>query len=163
MLLLIYSGCFQRNIRKYIYSKAEGIKMPVPNQRTIRIYKPISQGSGASYLKIDNNILKEAMYNLKGNEFKLYIYLMDNANKHDKVFYSTEFCQLCDISDATYRRAWEKLEKLGYIGRPFDNKETFYIFREKSNKVKTIDDKELKDKSMEELLKEAFEDDIEQK
>ena len=88
--------------------------MSVPNQKKIFIQR-VSEKAAKDYLKVSNNSLEVAMYNLKGNAFKLWIYFADNKNGYAMDLYPVDFCTKAKVSDSTYRRAFEELENKGYL------------------------------------------------
>lgn len=87
------------------------------------------------YLKVANNILEVAMYNLKGNSFKLWVYFTDNAEGYTMDLYPVDFCTKAKVSDSTYRRAFEDLLEKGYL-RQSDKDSNVYIFYEVSDSDK---------------------------
>jgi len=104
--------------------------MSVPNQKKILIER-ISEKAMKDYLKVSNENLYIAMYNLKGNAFKLWIYFTDNMNGYAMDLYPVDFCTKAKVSDSTYRRAFEELEKKGYLIKS-SKQENLYLFREYS-------------------------------
>ena len=66
-------------------------------------------------MKVANQILEIAMYNLKGNAFKLWIYFVDNAEGYTMDLYPVDFCTKANVSVSTYRRAFEDLLDKGYL------------------------------------------------
>lgn len=117
-----------------------------PNQRFIYINKPLSQKALTSegYLKVRNDILLEAMYNLhktKGS-FAFYIWLMDNASGYSLPLYPVNFYEVAHISEDTYRKAFKELEDKGYLVLR-EGKKTVYDFHERglyAEKVPTLSD-----------------------
>lgn len=104
------------------------MKMSVPNQKKILIERT-SDRATKDYLKVSNESLEIAMYNLKGNAFKLWIYFADNKNGYAMDLYPVDFCTKAKVSDSTYRRAFEDLEKKGYLIKS-SKQENLYLFRE---------------------------------
>ena len=84
------------------------------------------------YFKVSNENLNIALYNLKGNAFKLWVYFADNANGHIIDLYPVDFCTKAGVSDGTYRRAFTELEEKGYLTQSEKN-ENLYLFSEYSN------------------------------
>ena len=105
--------------------------MSVPNQKKILIERT-SEKAAKDYLKVSNDSLEIAMYNLKGNSFKLWIYFADNKNGYAMDLYPVDFCTKAKVSDSTYRRAFEDLEDKGYLVK-HPTKDNLYLFREISN------------------------------
>ena len=110
--------------------------MSVPNQKMILIQRAReSVYAQKDYLKVANNILEVAMYNLKGNSFKLWVYFTDNAEGYTMDLYPVDFCTKAKVSDSTYRRAFEDLLEKGYL-RQSDKDSNVYIFYEVSDSDK---------------------------
>lgn len=133
--------------------------MSVPNQKKILIERT-SLNAQKDYLKVSNQNLDVAMYNLKGAAFKLWVYFADNKNGYILDLYPVDFCTKAKVSDSTYRRAFETLEEKGYLIKSPKQK-NLYLFSEESNSDKlslpdeinsidTNDFKELKQKYFEE-------------
>ena len=109
-------------------------EMSVPNQKKILIERT-SDKCTKDYLKVSNQSLEKAMYNLKGNAFKLWTYFTDNKNGYAMDLYPVDFCTKAKVSDSTYRRAFEDLEKKGYlIHSPKQN--NLYWFKEEGDSSK---------------------------
>ena len=106
------------------------IKMSVPNQKKILIERT-SVNAIKDFLKVSNDNLEIAMYNLKGNAFKLWIYFADNKNGYAMDLYPVDFCTKAKVSDSTYRRAFEELEKKGYLIKS-SKQDNLYLFKEVS-------------------------------
>lgn len=104
--------------------------MSVPNQKKILIQRT-SEKAIKDYLKVSNDSLEIAMYNLKGNAFKLWIYFADNKNGYSMDLYPVDFCTKAKVSDSTYRRAFEELENKGYLIKS-TKKNNLYLFKEVS-------------------------------
>lgn len=111
-------------------------------------------------MKVSNESLEIAMYNLKGNAFKLWIYFADNKNGYAMDLYPVDFCTKANVSDSTYRRAFEELEKKGYLKKS-PTKENLYLFTEVSlsNEIEKPDEiNSIDTESFAELKKKFFED-----
>ena len=104
--------------------------MSVPNQKKIMIERS-SDRTNKDYLKVSNDSLDIAMYNLYGNAFKLWIYFTDNKQGYSIDLYPVDFCTKAKVSDSTYRRAFEELEKKGYLIKS-PKQENLYLFKEVS-------------------------------
>ena len=104
--------------------------MSVPNQKKILIERT-SVNAIKDFLKVSNDNLEIAMYNLKGNAFKLWIYFADNKNGYAMDLYPVDFCTKAKVSDSTYRRAFEELEKKGYLIKS-SKQDNLYLFKEVS-------------------------------
>lgn len=83
------------------------------------------------YFKISNANLRLAMYNLKGNAFKLYCYLCDNKNQWEMDLYPCDFQRVANVSADTYRSAFNQLVVKGYL-RPSKARKNVYQFVEES-------------------------------
>lgn len=105
--------------------------MSVPNQRKIYIERT-SENVRKDYLKVSNNSLETAMYNLKGNAFKLWIYFTDNMNGYSMDLYPVDFCTKANVSDSTYRRSFKQLQEKGYLTQSEVNT-NLYWFKEESS------------------------------
>ncbi len=104
--------------------------MSVPNQRKI-IIKRTTEAVRKDYFKISNANLRLAMYNLKGNAFKLYCYLCDNKNQWEMDLYPCDFQRVANVSADTYRSAFNQLVENGYL-RPSKTRKNVYQFVEES-------------------------------
>ena len=132
--------------------------MSVPNQKKIVIERT-SDRITKEFLKVSNKNLETAMYNLKGNTFKLWIYFADNKNGHIMELYPVDFCLKAGVSDSTYRRAFDDLLEKGYLQQSKKNN-NLYIFREYSNseEIKIPDSvNSIDTDKFEELKREYFE------
>ena len=133
--------------------------MSVPNQKKILIERT-SVNAIKDFLKVSNESLETAMYNLKGNAFKLWIYFADNKNGYSMDLYPVDFCTKARVSDSTYRRAFEELENKGFLIKS-NKQKNLYLFREvslsdeieKPDEINSIDTE-----SFAELKRKYFED-----
>ena len=133
--------------------------MSVPNQKKILIQRS-SDRVQRDFLKVSNESLEIAMYNLKGNAFKLWIYFADNKNGYSMDLYPVDFCTKARVSDSTYRRAFEELENKGFLIKS-NKQKNLYLFREvslsdeieKPDEINSIDTE-----SFAELKRNYFED-----
>ena len=105
------------------------------NQRTI-IVKRTTDAVRKDYFKISNENFREAMYNLKGNAFKLYCYLCDNANGWEFDLYPCDFIRVANVSKDTYYSAFKELVKLGYLKESKIRKNVFQFVEKGENAVK---------------------------
>ena len=129
--------------------------MGVPNQRIIYINRQMDMQS--DYLKLKNESLRKAMRDLDGKGFKLWMYLVDNAQGYKKEMYVVDFVEKSGVSESSYRRAWKDLQDKGYIIQS-EKCDSVYMFveqsgtyneRTKADIVKTVAD-------MEDIIKEFF-------
>lgn len=111
--------------------------MSVPNQKKIIIERS-SDNARKDYLKVSNESLRSAMYNLGSSAFLLWIYFVDNANGYSLDLYPIDFCTITGLSDSTYRRAFKELEEKGYL-LSSQKQKNLYLFKEKSSKASSPD------------------------
>lgn len=114
--------------------------MSVPNQKKIIIERS-SENCRKDFLKVSNNNLHLAMYNLSSNAFILWIYFTDNANGYPLDLYPIDFINITNLSRSTYDRAFKELEEKGYLIKS-SIKKNLYLFKEESesNKIIKIDE-----------------------
>lgn len=117
--------------------------MSVPNQKKIFI-KRDSDNVRVDYLKVSNDNLHAAMYNLSSSGFMLWIYFVDNANGYNMELYPVDFMSVTGLSDSTYRRAFKELEEKGYLIKS-PVKRNYYLFKEKSDTADSRDEVETLD------------------
>ena len=108
-----------------------GEKMSVANQRKILV-KRSSESIRKDFFKISNNNLETAMYNLKGNAFKLYCYLCDNKDGYIMELYPIDFQRKANVSYDTYIKSFNILKKKGYLLPSKTSKNTFMFVEESS-------------------------------
>lgn len=128
--------------------------MAVPNQRIIYI-KRDSDNAKKNFFKIGHKQLEKAANDLKGNAFKLYIYLANNKNNYKLELSSKHYIQWSGSSDGTYDRAFKELKDKGYLEPAKEHKNVF-LFVEES---KTYNDRHKDDKiivSDEEEIEQLF-------
>lgn len=106
--------------------------MSVQNQRKIKV-KRYTDKVQKDYFKISNRNLQIAMYNLKGNTFKLYCYLADNKNGYEMDLYPCDFEKVANVSYDTYKRSFAELVEQGYL-IPHKEKSNIFLFVEESEK-----------------------------
>ncbi len=114
--------------------------MSVPNQRKI-IVKRTTDTVRKEYFKISNKNLRLAMYNLKGNAFKLYCYLCDNEDGWDFDLYPCDFQRVANVSHDTYLSAFKQLEEKGYL-KQSNTRKNVYRFKEEGSKASPIPQKQ---------------------
>lgn len=110
--------------------------MSVPNQRKIIVMRT-TEAVRKDYFKISNANLRLAMYNLKGNAFKLYCYLCDNKNQWELDLYPCDFQKVANVSADTYRAAFNQLVDKGYL-KPSKTRRNVYQFVEESEEADPI-------------------------
>jgi hypothetical protein len=111
--------------------------MSVPNQKKIIIERS-SDNVRKDFLKVSNESLKKAMYNLNPSTFMLWIYLVDNAHGYPLDLYPIDFCNITGLSDSTYRRAFKELEEKGHLIKSPKQK-NLYLFKEESLQASSPD------------------------
>lgn len=105
--------------------------MSVPNQRKILV-KRYSENVRKEYFKISNTNFETAMYNLKGNAFKLFCYLCDNKDGYIMELYPIDFQRKANVSYDTYIKAFDQLREKGYLLPSKKNKNTFMFVEQSS-------------------------------
>ena len=131
--------------------------MSVPNQKTIFIVRS-SENARKDFLKVSNINLESAMFNLKGNAFKLWCYFADNANGYQLDLYPVKFCSMADVSRSTYDRAFDELEEKGYLMKSKVMK-NMYLFNEVSSIAKKPDVvKSVEEKDIDSIKKKYFDE-----
>ena len=131
--------------------------MPVPNQKKIYI-KRDSDTAKKDYLKVSNESLHEAMYNLKPSTFMLWIYLADNANGYRMDLYPIDFMNITGLSRSTYIKCFKELEDKGYLIQS-NKQNNVYLFQEISDTAEKQDLIEtLNAEEFENIKKELFAD-----
>ena len=128
--------------------------MSVPNQKKIYIERS-SDNARKDFLKVSNQSLNQAMYNLKPSTFMLWIYFTDNANGYALDLYPVDFCNKTGLSVSTYRRYFTELEEKGYLLKHRTMKIT-YMFKQISDYVDLPDQVNSIDKRDFESMKNDF-------
>lgn len=128
--------------------------MSVPNQKKIYI-KRDSDNARKDYLKVSNDNLQEAMYNLKPSTFMLWIYFADNANGYAMDLYPVDFMSVTGLSKSTYERSFKELEEKGYLLKSQKQK-NMYLFQERSEKANNRDEIETLSENEFEAIKNEF-------
>lgn len=119
-----------------------------PNQRIIKV-KRYSDKARKDFLKISNENLELAMYNLKGNAFKFYIWLADNSDGYRFTLYPIQFWKKANISYDTYLKAFDELVEKGYLLK-HKEKSNVYMFTEVSEIAEPVPEIEDKIESLNE-------------
>ena len=114
--------------------------MSVPNQKKIIIERS-SEKARKDFLKVSNESLHLAMYNLTPSTFLLWIYFTDNAKGYQLDLYPVDFLNLTNLSRSTYDRAFKELEEKGYLIKSSKQK-NLYLFKEisESDMIVKIDE-----------------------
>ena len=131
--------------------------MSVPNQKKIYI-KRDSDTAKKDYLKVSNESLHEAMFNLKPSTFMLWTYLADNANGYRMDLYPVDFMNITGLSRSTYIKCFKELEDKGYLIQS-NKQNNVYLFQEISDTAEKQDLIEtLNAEEFENIKKELFAD-----
>lgn len=83
-----------------------------PNQKAVRINKPKAK---APFFALEDDALYSAFRELSYEEFKLYAYMADNKDNYEFALSRERVCELCGMSEASYKRAVKGLKEKGYI------------------------------------------------
>lgn len=107
----------------------------VANQRTVTTKKEKCSGNVAAeyYTPINLNALKEAMKELSGSAFKMWVYLGKNQNNYTFALSKVDAMAWCGFSKNTYTAAFNELVKEGYLVRAAENS-NHYDFYEVARK-----------------------------
>lgn len=111
--------------------------MSVPNQRKIYI-KRDSDRARINYFKVSNQNLHSAMHNLKSNAFKLWVYLADNTDGYAMDLYPVDFCKKANVSESTYKRAFQELIDKRYLIQS-EKSNNLFLFKELSDIAESPD------------------------
>ena len=84
----------------------------VPNQKVVRVSKPAVK---TNFLQIGIEEWQQASRELSQGAFKIWLYLMSNANGYEFALSSSDVCEKTGISQSTYKRAMPELEEKGYL------------------------------------------------
>ena len=128
--------------------------MSVPNQKKIYIQRE-TDNAKRDYLKVGNDNLHAAMYNLKSSTFMLWVYFVDNANGYGMDLYPVDFLNITGMGRSTYDRSFKELEEKGYLLKSKVANNT-YLFMEKSEKAESRDEIQSVDKEVFENIKKEF-------
>lgn len=96
----------------------------VPNQRELTTKKTKCSGKVKDeyYTATNLNALKEAMKTLSGSAFKLWVYLGKNQDNYTFALSRADAMSWCGFSRNTFTKAFEELEKEGYLVQDKDKK-----------------------------------------
>lgn len=111
--------------------------MSVPNQRKIYI-KRDSDTARLNFFKVSNQNLFSAMHNLKSSTFKLWVYFADNSNGYSMDLYPVDFCKKANVSESTYKRAFQELIDKGYL-KQSEKSNNMFLFKELSDIAESPD------------------------
>lgn len=95
------------------------------NQQAVYIHKEISH-TKKDYYTLDVRRTNNAMHNLSGTAFKLYIYLNQNPNNKSILLSTARFCELSGMSPRSCVLAKQELTKKRYLVLREDGDYDFY-------------------------------------
>lgn len=99
-----------------------------PNQKVICVHKaPVNKKE--LYTRINLNAINQALENLTGNAFKLFIYIDKNQDEHKFALSCTDIMKKLNISNKTFYNAFNELIQSGYITQT-DEESNYYNFNE---------------------------------
>lgn len=96
-----------------------------PNQKTIKVYKCVSNRDNP-YSTFNLQALQTAMSRLKGEAFKLWVYLNKNRESHTTALSAVDALSWGIGSKSSYDRAVMKLIEQGYLVKIDNNYYSFY-------------------------------------
>lgn len=96
-----------------------------PNQKTIKVYKCVSNRDNP-YSTFNLQALQTAMSRLKGEAFKLWVYLNKNRERHTTALSAVDALSWGIGSKSSYDRAVMKLIEQGYLVKIDNNYYSFY-------------------------------------
>lgn len=83
-----------------------------PNQKVISVNKPKVR---TPFFALDDDTLYSTFRELSYEEFKLFAFMADNKDGYQFALSSARVCELCGMSEASYKRAVKGLKEKGYI------------------------------------------------
>lgn len=104
---------------------AENQKIVIVNKATTDKKHP--------YTPINIEVLNSALTTLKGNEFKVWMYIAKNQNQFTFALSSKETCRICNICRSTYVSAIHALLDKGYLVPKADEKNVYIFYEAGSN------------------------------
>lgn len=104
---------------------AENQKIVIVNKATTDKKHP--------YTPINIEVLNNALTTLKGNEFKVWMYIAKNQNQFTFALSSKETCRICNICRSTYVSAIHTLLDKGYLVPKADEKNVYIFYEAGSN------------------------------
>lgn len=98
-----------------------------PNQRKLTINRTMPQkGINEPFLQVYTKNIQAASKNLNGIAFKIFVYLLCNANKYELWYSPATISEACGISVDGARNGFKELLEKGYIAQIGKNKYSFY-------------------------------------
>lgn len=112
----------------------------VPNQKTIKVQKEETNKEKEEnyYAAINLDALQNAMIDLDGNAFKLWIYFSKNRNGHTFALSKVDAIKWGIGSKSSYDRAMKELTTKGYLIETSSNHFDFYEVPQKELPTITI-------------------------
>ena len=129
----------------------------VPNQKELTTKKTKCSGKikDEYYTAINLNVLQEAMKELSGSAFKLWVYLGKNQDNYTFALSRVDAMNWCGFSRNTFTNAFAELEKEGYLVQD-KNKKYHYDFYESPHRIVVTTHKEDAPQTKEEFNKEWY-------
>ena len=110
----------------------------VPNQKVIKIQKEKIDKDKGNFAMIDSDALQNAMIDLDGNTFKLWMYFSKNRDGHTFALSKVDAIKWGIGSKSSYDRAVRKLIEEGYLIKTSSNHYDFYEVPQKEEITITI-------------------------
>ena len=101
----------------------------VPNQKTITVSKT-ECGKGVLSAIINMDSMNQALGELSGNAFKLYMYMAKNCDKYTSALSSKDATSVCGMCRSAYDRAIKEMIQKGYLYSENDN--NIYNFHDRA-------------------------------
>ena len=102
----------------------------VSNQKTITVSKT-ECGKGELSAIVNMNSMNQALGELSGNAFKLYMYMAKNCNDYTFALSSKDATNVCGICRGAYDRAVKEMIEKNYLYSEKDNNK--YVFNDCPN------------------------------
>lgn len=116
--------------------------MSYANQKLIVIHRNIPEkNTKEPYLCIHTDRIETAAKNLNNTAFKLYMYLVCNANNFKLEFSPQFISNTYGISLTSARRAIQELIDAGYVVEESGNRYEFYEVPQKKEKIEFVKEK----------------------
>lgn len=109
----------------------------VPNQKVVKIQKEKIEKED-NYAKINVDALQNAMIDLDGNTFKLWMYFSKNRDGHTFALSKVDAIKWGIGSKSSYDRAVRKLIEEGYLVKTSPNHYDFYEVPQKEEITITV-------------------------
>lgn len=109
-------------------------------KQKIIIVKKAEVGKDDLYTKINLDAIEEAMKILKGNCFKLWMYIAKNKDQYQFALSCVDFCRSANVTKPTYLGAVKELVDKGYLVPSKEEPTNLYIFYEGGRVVPSKED-----------------------